>query len=84
MQMRLYERVRIVRPLRPPEHYGGRRHDLRPPVVEDTGYLIEFVQKPGLLDRYWVESSSAATGGRNIWQCVFSAEELEPVDQDAC
>jgi hypothetical protein len=83
MGLKQYDRVRVVRLLNPLEHYGGSEFNVRPPAVGDIGYLIEILQKPGLPDGYLVESSSVATGGSNIWQCIFSAEELERADLDA-
>ncbi len=82
-RLKQYEMVRVVRLLNPPESYGGHEFDQRPPAVGDTGCLIEILQKPGLPDGYLVESSSDATGGVNVWQCMFVAEELEPVEMAA-
>ena len=82
-RLKQYEMVRVVRLLNPPAHYGGYEFNQRPPVVGDTGFLIEIFQTPGVPDGYLVESSSEATGGVNIWQCMFVAEELEPVEMAA-
>ncbi len=39
----MYERVRVVPLLHPPEHDDGWRVNQRPSVVEDVGYLIDAV-----------------------------------------
>jgi hypothetical protein len=67
-ELRLYEQVRVVRLLHPPEHYDGWRVNQRPPAVGDIGYLIDILQTPGVPDG---------------WLGDFLADELEPVDPEA-
>ncbi len=80
-ELRLYERVRVVRLLRPPEHYDGWRINQRPPAVGDVGYLIDVLQAPGVPDGYVVEA--AGPDGVDIWLGDFLAEEIEPVGPEA-
>jgi hypothetical protein len=79
--LRKYACVRVVRLLQSPEHYGGPPHDERPPAVGDEGYIIEILQRADHPDGYLVESSDPSREGTNVWQCVFLAEELEPVER---
>ncbi|MBP6575102.1 MAG: hypothetical protein KA230_11665 [Flavobacteriales bacterium] len=78
-QIKQYEMVRIVRLHNAPECYGSLEHDERLPAIGDMGCVIEILKKPGIPDGYMVECPKDDTG-ENIWQCIFMAEELEPVE----
>jgi hypothetical protein len=77
-RLRQYGEVRIVRLLRPPEHYDGWRVNERPPAIGDVGTIVDILQKAGLPDNYVVECSDPARDGTDIWLGDFLAEELEP------
>jgi hypothetical protein len=79
-ELRQYEQVRVVRLLRPAEHYDGWRLNKRAPAVGDVGSLIDIHQAPGSPDDYVVETSGP--DGVTIWLGDFLAEELEPVDSE--
>jgi hypothetical protein len=76
-ELRQYELVRVVRLLRPPEHYNGWGVNERAPTVGDTGWLIEILEAPDGDVAYVVECSGP--DGDTIWLDDLLAEELEPV-----
>lgn len=77
-KLRQYERVRVVRLLHPPDHYDGWRVNQRPPVIGDTGTLIDILHAPDGSVDYVVESSGP--DGVSIWLGDFLAEEIEPIE----
>ena len=73
--------VRVARLLHALEQYDGWKLNQRPPVVGDTGSIVDVLGAPGVAMEYVVES--LGTDGVTVWLGTFETEELEACTSDA-
>jgi len=71
-----YDEVRVIRLLRSPDTYDGWGFNQHPPRIGEVGALIDILSRPGMEDRYVVESCQP--DGITVWLSEFSADELAP------
>lgn len=70
-----YSGVKVKTLLKPPHAYDGWGINLRPPVVGDTGTVVEVLRDHGVPTTYVVECVNG--DGTAEWLADFIEEELE-------
>ena len=73
-----FERVRVVKLLKPANSYNSRNSNDRPPKVGDVGIVVDILTADKLPNRYLVDLSNSA---EVICFGEFRAEELETVEE---
>lgn len=76
-QIRMYDRVKVVKLLERDRYHSGSQGATRPPQVGDTGTVVDIERRHDGSVLYYVELVDKS--GATVWLATFHIGEISPI-----